>query len=74
MRYQHVIRAILSRPWAIDPESLAWAAVLDVLSLRASGERLSDEEIAARKSRATDSAVVPPEVRAIASAFGERTP
>jgi ClpP class serine protease len=48
LKYQHIIRAVLARPWAIDPESLAWAAVLDVLSLRAAGDRLTDEEISAR--------------------------
>lgn len=48
MKYANIIRAVLARPWAIDPESLAWAAILDVLSLRASGERLSDSEIEAR--------------------------
>lgn len=47
-RYQHIIRAVLARPWAIDPESLAWGAILDVLALRAAGGSLSDEEISAR--------------------------
>jgi signal peptide peptidase SppA len=47
-RYPHIIRAILGRPWAIDPESLAWAAICDVLALRAAGEVLSEEEIQAR--------------------------
>lgn len=54
MKYQHVIRAILARPWAIDPESLAWAAVLDVLSLRAAGDTLSDQEIEARIAAASN--------------------
>lgn len=47
-RYAHIVRAILARPWAIDPDSLAWAAICDVLALRASGGTLSDAEIAAR--------------------------
>lgn len=47
-RYPHIIRAILGRPWAIDPDSLAWAAICDVLALRAAGEVLSEEEIQAR--------------------------
>jgi signal peptide peptidase SppA len=47
-RYPHIIRAVLGQPWAIDPNSLAWAAILDVLTLRSAGERLSDDEIAAR--------------------------
>lgn len=47
-RYPHIIRAVLARPWAIDSESLAWAAICDVLALRASGEMLSEAEIEAR--------------------------
>lgn len=47
-RYPHIIRAVLARPWAIDSESLAWAAICDVLALRAAGEMLSEAEIQAR--------------------------
>ena len=47
MKYQHIVRAILSRPWAIDPESLAWSAICDVLAIRASGDHLTAEEIRA---------------------------
>lgn len=47
-QYQHIIRAVLAKPWAIDPDSLAWAAILDVLALRASGGSLTDQEIRAR--------------------------
>lgn len=47
-RYPHIIRAVLAQPWAIDPDSMAWAAIMDVLALRASGQALSDEEISAR--------------------------
>lgn len=47
-RYQRIIGAVLAQPWAIDPDSLAWAAVCDVLALRAEGEALSDSEISAR--------------------------
>jgi len=51
-KYQHIVRAVLARPWAIDPESLAWAAILDVLAIRASGEAIPDQEIDARISAA----------------------
>lgn len=55
MKYENVIRAVLARPWAIDPDSLAWAAVLDVLSIRASGGTLDDQEIEARLAAAARS-------------------
>lgn len=48
MRFGHIISAVRAMPWAIDPTSAAWAAILDVLSLRAAGEVLTDAEIAAR--------------------------
>jgi len=47
-RYPHIIAAVMAEPWAIDPDSLAWAAICDVLALRAAGDRLSEEDIAAR--------------------------
>lgn len=47
-RYPHIIAAVMAEPWAIDPDSLAWAAIQDVLAIRAAGERLSEDEIAAR--------------------------
>lgn len=47
-RYVNIVRAILARPWAIDQQSLAWAAICDVLALRAEGGFLSDAEIRAR--------------------------
>lgn len=47
-KYAHVIRAILAKPWAIDPDSLAWAAIVDVLTMRAAGKRLKESEIEAR--------------------------
>lgn len=54
MKYAHIIRAILTRPWAIDPESVAWAAICDVLALRAAGETLSDDEVNARIAAAAN--------------------
>jgi signal peptide peptidase SppA len=47
-RFPHLIRAVLARPWAIDEESVAWAAICDVLALRAAGGALTDGEIQAR--------------------------
>lgn len=46
--YANIQRAVLQTPWAIDPDSLAWAAIVDVLTLRAAGHELSLEDIAAR--------------------------
>lgn len=53
-KFQHITRAILARPWAIDPDSIAWAAILDVLSIRAAGEILTDAEIEARIAAASN--------------------
>lgn len=47
-QYPNVLRAILAMPWAIDHDSVAWAAIVDVLALRSVGQGLTDEEIAAR--------------------------
>jgi signal peptide peptidase SppA len=54
VKYQNIVRAILAKPWAIDPESVAWAAILDVLSLRAAGDVLTDAEIEARIAAAAN--------------------
>lgn len=53
-KFQHLTRAILSRPWAIDPDSVAWAAIVDVLAMRAAGESLTDQEIEARIAAAAN--------------------
>jgi signal peptide peptidase SppA len=45
-RYAHVAQYVYSQPWAITPAKLA--TILDLLAFRASGGRLSDEEIAER--------------------------
>lgn len=45
-RYPHVLRAVRETPWAILPSTLG--TILEVISLRVSGERLTDEEIQAR--------------------------
>lgn len=53
-RFDHLIRAVLARPWAIDEESEAWGAICDVLAMRAAGIRLTDDEIQARIDAATN--------------------
>lgn len=45
-KYQHVVRAVLERPWAILPSTLA--LIVDIVRFRAAGGVLSDDEIQAR--------------------------
>lgn len=45
-RYPHVVRAVLSTPWAIQEEKLL--AILEVVELRASGWKFDHEAIEAR--------------------------
>ncbi|HEY6568604.1 MAG TPA: S49 family peptidase [Actinomycetota bacterium] len=52
--YPQIVRAILARPWAIDPDSLAWASIMEVLALRSVGQLFSDEQIAARIAAANN--------------------
>lgn len=57
-RYEHVLRAVASRPWAIHEPVLA--VIVDVLAFRAFGGRLTAEEIqgrigAARRTSSTES-------------------
>lgn len=52
LRFPHLIRAILAKPWAIDQDSLAWAAIVEVLALRAAGQLLSLDEIDERLAAA----------------------
>lgn len=47
-QYPNILRAVLATPWAIDHDSVAWAAIVDVLALRSAGRGLTDEEISAR--------------------------
>jgi signal peptide peptidase SppA len=49
-RYEHVLRAVASRPWAIDEPMLA--VIVDVLTFRAYGGRLTAEEIEGRLATA----------------------
>lgn len=56
-RYEHVLRAVSSRPWAVHEPMLA--IIVDVLTFRAFGGRLTAEEIegrigAARRSTSTE--------------------
>lgn len=51
-RYAHVARAVLSRPWAIRKDSVEWAAVIEVLERRVSGNEFSDDELQARLATA----------------------
>lgn len=44
--YRHVITAVTESAWAILPEKLA--TIVDIVSARAAGEKLSDDEIQAR--------------------------
>lgn len=44
--YAHVIAFVMETPWAILPEKLE--AISHLLAIRASGERLSDDEVVAR--------------------------
>jgi signal peptide peptidase SppA len=46
--YPHIVRAVLSVPWAIDPNSLAWAVIVEVLALRSAGIMFTEAEIQAR--------------------------
>lgn len=57
-RYEHVLRAVASRPWAIDEPMLS--VIVDVLTFRAYGGRLTAEEIegrigASRRTPSTES-------------------
>jgi signal peptide peptidase SppA len=45
-KYPNVIRAVSETPWAILPSKLA--AIVDLISLKASGQQLTQEEIQAR--------------------------
>lgn len=59
-RYPHLIRAVLERPWAIDPHSPEWAAVCDVLAQRAAGDMPTPAEIEARISAHIEAAETGP--------------
>lgn len=62
MRYEYILREVLSQPWAVTPEF--FTHVTSLLALRASGARLTDEEIEAR--------IAPGQERAASRAGGPR--
>jgi signal peptide peptidase SppA len=43
--YSHIARAVMTRPWAINRQSVEWAAIKDVIAHRVAGEPFSDEQI-----------------------------
>jgi signal peptide peptidase SppA len=49
-KYQHILTAVYSRPWAILPATLA--LIVDILQFRAAGGTMTDEEIQARVAAA----------------------
>jgi signal peptide peptidase SppA len=46
--YSRVARAVLSRPWAIQRDSVQWAAIVEVLGHRLAGNPFTEEEIEER--------------------------
>jgi signal peptide peptidase SppA len=55
MKYAHILLAVASEPWAMQPEKLL--AMLDLLRLQASGQKLDAQEIEARITKARDNEV-----------------
>jgi signal peptide peptidase SppA len=53
-QYPQIVRAILARPWAIDPDSLAWAAIMEVVALRSAGQAFNEAEIRSRLAAANN--------------------
>jgi ClpP class serine protease len=49
MKYAHILLAVASEIWAIDPDKLD--QIVAFLALQASGEKLSAEEVEARITR-----------------------
>lgn len=50
-RYPNIVRAVFSRPWAIEPQTLG--LVLDILRFRVDGGRFTPDEIEARIASAS---------------------
>jgi signal peptide peptidase SppA len=48
IRYPQILRAVRETPWAIHSGSVEWRAIVEVLTMRAHGERFTAEEIQAR--------------------------
>jgi capsid assembly protease len=54
MKYEHVVAEVFRKPWAMLPEK--FAVVAKIVALRASGARLTEDEIRARVDEAAMSA------------------
>lgn len=52
LKYPHILRALLARPLAIDPTSIQYAALIDLVVLRSMGGLLTEEQIKDRLSAA----------------------
>lgn len=50
MKYQHIVTEVFRKPWAILPEKLE--VITQLVALRASGQRLTEDEIRARLDHA----------------------
>src|SRR6185437_1506800 len=54
MKYERIMSEVFQKPWAILPEKLA--VIAQLVSLRAAGSKLSEEDIRARLDEAAISA------------------
>lgn len=52
LRYPHILRALLARPLAIDPQSVQYAALIDLVVFRSLGGLLTEDQIRDRLSAA----------------------
>lgn len=52
LRYPHILRALLARPLAIDPTSVQYAALIDLVVFRSLGGLLTEDQIHERLSAA----------------------
>lgn len=50
--YGHLVRAVLAQHWAISRDSLAWAAICEIVAMREAGLFFSIDEIRARVGEA----------------------
>ena len=51
-QYGHLVRAVLAQHWAINRDSLTWAAIVEIVAMREAGQFFSLEEIDARLAAA----------------------
>jgi signal peptide peptidase SppA len=52
MRYEHIFAEVFRKPWAILPDK--FRVIAEIVHLRASGQKLTEEEIRARLSESRD--------------------